>query len=116
MAMPTSPITGTETGVAQKARAVTIPTAARGARIQSNRSGTDMGKGDKKTRKGKTYAGSHGNVRPHSPKSKAAVKTTVARKAAPRVAKAAPAKAAPAKKAAVKKAAAKKAAPKKAAS
>lgn len=63
-----------------------------------------MGKGDKKTRKGKTYAGSHGNVRPHSPKSKSAVKTTVAKKAAPRAA----AKAAPAKKAAVKKAAPKK--------
>jgi 30S ribosomal protein S31 len=68
-----------------------------------------MGKGDKKTRKGKIYAGSHGNIRPHSPNSKSAVKATVAKKAAPRAAaKAAPAKAAPAKKAAVKKAAPKK--------
>ncbi|HEX6614016.1 MAG TPA: 30S ribosomal protein THX [Rhodanobacteraceae bacterium] len=55
-----------------------------------------MGKGDKKTRKGKIYAGSHGNTRPHSPKSKAAVK---AAKPAARPA---------AKKAAVKKVAAKK--------
>lgn len=70
----------------------------------TRKSGTDMGKGDKKTRKGKTYAGSHGNNRPHSPKSKAAVKSTVVKKAAPRAA----AKAAPAKKAAVKKAAPKK--------
>jgi 30S ribosomal protein S31 len=62
----------------------------------------DMGKGDKKTRKGKIYAGSHGNTRPHSPKSKAVVKTT---------AKAArPAAKAPAKKAATKKAAPKKSA------
>ncbi|HWG10997.1 MAG TPA: 30S ribosomal protein THX [Rhodanobacteraceae bacterium] len=37
-----------------------------------------MGKGDKKTRKGKIYAGSHGNTRPHSPKSKAAVKKSTA--------------------------------------
>lgn len=62
-----------------------------------------MGKGDKKTRKGKIYAGSHGNTRPHSPKSKAAVKKTVSK-----VAK-------PAAKAPAKKAAAKKAAPKKSA-
>jgi 30S ribosomal protein S31 len=63
-----------------------------------------MGKGDKKTRKGKIYAASHGNVRPHSPTSQAAVKKTVtkaATKAAPRPA--------------VKKAAVKKAAPKKSA-
>jgi 30S ribosomal protein S31 len=57
-----------------------------------------MGKGDKKTRKGKIYAGSHGNVRPHSPKSKSAVKKTVTK-----VAK--PATRAPAKKTAAKKAA-----------
>ncbi|MGH8183658.1 MAG: 30S ribosomal protein THX [Rhodanobacteraceae bacterium] len=63
-----------------------------------------MGKGDKKTRKGKTYAGSHGNTRPHSPKSKAAVKTTATKPAAR-----------PAVKAPVKKAAVKKAAPKKSA-
>jgi 30S ribosomal protein S31 len=62
-----------------------------------------MGKGDKKTRKGKIYAGSHGNTRPHSAKSKAAVKTT-----APKAAKSATR--APAKKAAAKKAAPKKSA------
>ncbi|MGH8146665.1 MAG: 30S ribosomal protein THX [Rhodanobacteraceae bacterium] len=61
-----------------------------------------MGKGDKKTRKGKIYAGSHGNARPHSPISKSAVKTTVTKAAKP-------AARAPAKKAA------KKAAPKKSA-
>ena len=61
-----------------------------------------MGKGDKKTRKGKIYAASHGNTRPHSPKSKAAVKSTAAKTAAR-----------PAAKAPVKKAAVKKAAPKK---
>lgn len=61
-----------------------------------------MGKGDKKTRKGKIYAGSHGNTRPHSPK-KAAVKTTATRAAKP-------ATRAPAKKAAAKKAAPKKSA------
>jgi ribosomal small subunit protein bTHX len=65
-----------------------------------------MGKGDKKTRKGKIYAGSHGNVRPHSPKSKAVVKATARPKAAP---------ARPAAKAPAKKTAAKKAAPKKSA-
>jgi 30S ribosomal protein S31 len=63
--------------------------------------GTDMGKGDKKTRKGKIYAGSHGNTRPHSPKSNAAVKGTAAK--APRPAVKAPAKKAPAKKAPAKK-------------
>ncbi len=57
-----------------------------------------MGKGDKKTRKGKIYAGSHGNVRPHSPTSKSAVKKTVTK-----VAK--PVTRAPAKKTAAKKAA-----------
>jgi 30S ribosomal protein S31 len=62
-----------------------------------------MGKGDKKTRKGKIYAGSHGNTRPHSPKSKAAVKGTVAKTAKP-------ATRAPAKKVAAKKAAPKKSA------
>ncbi|TAM92320.1 MAG: 30S ribosomal protein THX [Rhodanobacteraceae bacterium] len=62
-----------------------------------------MGKGDKKTRKGKIYTGSHGNTRPHSPKSRAAVKKTATKAAARPVAKA------PAKKAAVKKAAPKKA-------
>jgi 30S ribosomal protein S31 len=62
-----------------------------------------MGKGDKKTRKGKIYAGSHGNTRPHSPISKSAVKATTAKAAKPAAARA------PAKKAA------KKAAPKKSA-
>ncbi|MEO6967357.1 MAG: 30S ribosomal protein THX [Rhodanobacteraceae bacterium] len=67
-----------------------------------------MGKGDRKTRKGKIYRGSHGNVRPHSPKSKAAVKKTVspakpaarpaARPATRPAVKKAPAKRAPAKK------------------
>lgn len=56
-----------------------------------------MGKGDKRTRKGKIYAGSHGNTRPHSPKSNAAVKKAAKPAARPAV-----------KKAAVKKTAAKK--------
>ena len=64
-----------------------------------------MGKGDKKTRKGKTYRGSHGNTRPHSPKSKSAVGNTAAK-----VPTRAPAKKAPAKKAAPRKAAPKKSA------
>lgn len=45
-----------------------------------------MGKGDKKTRKGKTYSGSYGNVRPHVIKADAATKTvskTAVKKAAP---------------------------------
>ena len=49
-----------------------------------------MGKGDKKTRKGKTYSGSYGNVRPHAIKTDAATKTvskTAAKKAAPAVKK-----------------------------
>jgi 30S ribosomal protein S31 len=79
-----------------------MPQAARGARIPQS-PGTDMGKGDKKTRKGKIYAGSHGNTRPHSPKSKAAVKGTTAKAAKP--AAKVPAKKAPAKKAASKKSA-----------
>ncbi|MDQ2971462.1 MAG: 30S ribosomal protein THX [Rhodanobacteraceae bacterium] len=63
-----------------------------------------MGKGDRKTRKGKIYRGSHGNARPHSPKSKAAVKKTAsptktaARPAMRPAVKKAPAKRAPAKK------------------
>jgi 30S ribosomal protein S31 len=56
-----------------------------------------MGKGDKRTRKGKIYAGSHGNTRPHSPKSKAAVKKAAKPAARPAVKKA------PAKKAAARK-------------
>jgi 30S ribosomal protein S31 len=45
-----------------------------------------MGKGDRKTRKGKTYSGSYGNVRPHAIKTDAATKTvskTAVKKAAP---------------------------------
>lgn len=70
-----------------------------------------MGKGDKKTRKGKIYAGSHGNVRPHSPSAKSGVKDAAggAAKPAPR----APAR--PAARPAAKKAPARKAAPKKSA-
>ncbi len=60
-----------------------------------------MGKGDKKTRKGKIYAASHGNTRPHSPKSKAAVKQTATKAARP--APRAPVKKAPVKRAAPKK-------------
>ena len=62
-----------------------------------------MGKGDKKTRKGKIYAGSHGNTRPHSPKSNAAVKGTASKAAKPAVRT--PVRKAPAKKAAPKKSA-----------
>lgn len=43
-----------------------------------------MGKGDKKTPKGKRYAGSYGNARPHKATTKAAVTTkapVVAKKA-----------------------------------
>jgi 30S ribosomal protein S31 len=61
-----------------------------------------MGKGDKRSRKGKIFKGSYGNSRPHKVK-----KATVA--AAPKKAKAEK----PAKKAAAKKAPAKKAAAKK---
>ena len=59
-----------------------------------------MGKGDRKTAKGKRYNASYGNARPHQAVVKAgttAVKATPA-KAAP-AAKKAPAKKAPAKKA-----------------
>ncbi len=75
-----------------------------------------MGKGDKKTKKGKRTVGSAGNSRPNKRKKRlASVKKAGAKKAAPKKAEktAAPKKAA-AKKAAPKKAAAKKAAPKKA--
>jgi 30S ribosomal protein S31 len=53
-----------------------------------------MGKGDKKTAKGKRYAGSYGNARSHTTKTVAAAKTVAkpaAKKAAP-AAKKAPAK------------------------
>jgi 30S ribosomal protein S31 len=62
-----------------------------------------MGRGDKRSRKGKIFKGSYGNSRPHK------VKTAAAPAAAPKKAKAEK----PAKKAAVKKAPAKKAAAKK---
>lgn len=52
-----------------------------------------MGKGDKRTVKGKTFSGSYGNVRPHK-----VAKAAVMPKATPVVRKA------PAKKAAAKKA------------
>ena len=58
-----------------------------------------MGKGDRKTAKGKRYNASYGNARPH----KAVIKATAAVKAAPAKAPAA-AKKAPAKKAPAKKA------------
>jgi ribosomal small subunit protein bTHX len=67
-----------------------------------------MGKGDKKTKKGKRTIGSRGKSRP-AKRTVASAKKAAAKKAAPK--KAAPKKAA--KKAAPKKAAAKKAAPKK---
>jgi len=57
--------------------------------------GTNMGKGDKKTPKGKRSAGSYGNARPHGAVSKAAPKSaakpagkTVAKAATKTVAKA----------------------------
>ncbi|HET7611756.1 MAG TPA: 30S ribosomal protein THX [Rhodanobacteraceae bacterium] len=84
-----------------------MPAAAHPRGSRRKPAGADMGKGDKKSRKGKIYRGSHGNVRPHSPKSNSAVKGTATRTpAAPR---------APAKKAPARKTAAKKAAPKKSA-
>lgn len=66
-----------------------------------------MGRGDKRTAKGKRFKGSYGNSRKHK------AKTTGVVKAAPKAAAAkkevaTPAKKAPAKKAAPKKAAAKK--------
>ena len=54
-----------------------------------------MGKGDRKTRKGKIFVKSYGNVRPHSAAAKKAA--PAAKKAAP-AAKPAAKKAAPAKK------------------
>ena len=60
-----------------------------------------MGKGDRKTRKGKIGIRSYGNVRPHSAKKAGgAAKPAAAKTAKPAVKKAA----APAKKAAAKKA------------
>ena len=58
-----------------------------------------MGRGDRKTRKGKTAIRSYGNVRPHKAAAKsgvakkaAAPKAAVAKKVAPAVKKAAPPK------------------------
>ena len=60
-----------------------------------------MGRGDRKTRKGKTAIRSYGNVRPHTAAKKGAVATKkaaapkpAAKKAAPAVKKAAPKKSA----------------------
>jgi 30S ribosomal protein S31 len=60
-----------------------------------------MGKGDRKTRKGKINIRSYGNVRPHAAASSGEAKTAPARPAA----KPAAVKKAPAKKAAAKKSA-----------
>ena len=59
-----------------------------------------MGKGDRKTKKGKIFVKSYGNVRPHSEGAKAAAKAPAAAKkaATPAAAKPAVKKAAPAKK------------------
>ena len=58
-----------------------------------------MGKGDRKTKKGKIFVKSYGNVRPHSEAAKsAAAPATAAKKAATPAAKPAAKKAAPAKK------------------
>ena len=59
-----------------------------------------MGRGDRKTKKGKISIRSYGNVRPHAEKAAAGAKPAVAKTA---VAKPAVKKAAPAKKAAAKK-------------
>ncbi len=49
-----------------------------------------MGKGDRKTTRGKTYRGSYGNTRPHKEKTVVATKAVVTSK--PAVKKAAPKK------------------------
>lgn len=43
-----------------------------------------MGKGDKKTRRGKIYRGSHGNARPHKPQAQATDPAAGKSKPAPR--------------------------------
>jgi ribosomal small subunit protein bTHX len=62
--------------------------------------GKTMGRGDRKTRKGKIAIRSYGNVRPHATKKSSGAKTSAAAKspAKPAVKKAVPAKKAPAKK------------------
>ena len=57
-----------------------------------------MGKGDRKTRKGKIAIRSYGNVRPHASKTSSAAKPAAKTPAKTAVKKAAPAKKAPAKK------------------
>ncbi len=60
-----------------------------------------MGRGDRKTKKGKISIRSYGNARPHAEKAAAGAKPAVAKVAAkPAVKKAAPAKKAAAKKSA----------------
>lgn len=66
-----------------------------------------MGKGDKKTAKGKRFAGSHGNVRKAGIAASSAVTVQPKKAVAKPAAKKAAAKKAPAKKAPAKKAAAK---------
>jgi 30S ribosomal protein S31 len=73
-----------------------LPTFAPTNQLKNNKS-ISMGKGDKKSRKGKIWRKSHGNTRPR----KALVKKAAAKKAAPKK------KSAPKKKAAAKKAPAK---------
>ena len=58
-----------------------------------------MGKGDRKTAKGKRYNASYGNARPHQTIVKAAATAVKAAPAAKAAVKKAPAKKAPAKKA-----------------
>lgn len=71
-----------------------------------------MGKGDRKTAKGKRSSASYGNVRPHAAaKAAGAFKAPVVKKAAAKTAAKAPAKA-PAKKVVAKKTVAKKTAAK----
>jgi len=64
-----------------------------------------MGRGDRKTRKGKIAIRSYGNVRPHADNNAVAAKPKAASAASKPAAKPAAKKAAPAKKAAAKKSA-----------
>ena len=59
-----------------------------------------MGRGDRKTKKGKIAVRSYGNARPHAAKSSTGAAKPSVKKAAPAVKKAAPAKKAAAKKSA----------------
>jgi 30S ribosomal protein S31 len=58
----------------------------------------DMGKGDRKTRRGKIYAASYGNKRPHSKRVVGTGAAVVAKPVAKKAAAAKPAAKAPAKK------------------